>query len=152
MKKGDEDGARDMVRRLEQAERQRDRLRDELRTQSEETEEIHEAITQMHDRLQKACSRLELLQAQMRQGEARRAINKVMVGVQRANLQSEFDRISERVELQAAEERSYLKLDDELRGDHLRRRAEDSAVNDAVDDRMQKLRDKMKKKKEEQTS
>ena len=46
--------------------------------------------------------------------------------------------------LQAAEERSYLQLDDELRGDHLRRRAEDSAVNDAVDDRMQKLRDKMK--------
>ena len=79
-------------------------------------------------------------------------MKKVMVGVQRANLQSEFDRISERVELQAAEERSYLKLDDELRGDHLRRRAEDSAVNDAVDDRMQKLRDKMKKKKEEQTS
>ncbi len=147
MKKGDEDGARDMLRRLEQAERQRDRLRDELRTQSEETEEIREAIGQMHDRLQKARSRLELLQAQMRQGEARRALNKVMVGVQRANLQSEFDRISERVELQAAEERSYLKLDDELRGDHLRRRAEDSAVDDAVDDRMRKLRDKMKKNK-----
>ena len=153
MKKGDEEDARDMVRRLEQAERQRDRLRDELRTQSEETEEIREAISQMHDRLQKARSRLELLQAQMRQGEARRAINKVMVGVQRANLQSEFDRISERVELQAAEERSYLKLDDELRGDHLRRRAEDSAVDDAVDDRMRKLRDKMKKnKKDEQTT
>lgn len=144
MKKGDEEDAREMVRRLEQAERQRDRLREEFRTQSEETEEIREAITRMHDRLQKARSRLELLQAQMRQGEARRAINKVMVGVQRANLQSEFDRISERVELQAAEERSYLQLDDELRGDHLRRRAEDSAVNDAVDDRMQKLRDKMK--------
>ena len=81
----------------------------------------------------------------MRQGEARRAINKVMVGVQRANLQSEFDRISERVELQAAAERSYLKLDDELRGDHLRRRAEDSAVDDAVDDRMKKLKERMKK-------
>jgi len=147
MKKGDEEDAREMVRRLEQAERQRDRLREELRTQSAETEEIREAITRMHDRLQKARSRLELLQAQMRQGEARRAINKVMVGVQRANLQSEFDRISERVELQAAEERSYLQLDDELRGDHLRRRAEDSAVNDAVDDRMQKLRDKMNQSK-----
>ena len=42
-------------------------------------------------------------------------VNKVMVGVQRANLQSEFDRVSERVELQASAERSYLKLDDELR-------------------------------------
>lgn len=147
MKKGDEEDAREMVRRLEQAERQRDRLQEELRTQSAETEEIREAITRMHDRLEKARSRLELLQAQMRQGEARRAINKVMVGVQRANLQSEFDRISERVELQAAEERSYLQLDDELRGDHLRRRAEDSAVDDAVDDRMQKLRDKMNKSK-----
>ncbi len=152
MKKGDEEDAREMVRRLEQAERQRDRLREELRTQSAETEEIREAITRMHDRLQKARSRLELLQAQMRQGEARRAINKVMVGVQRANLQSEFDRISERVELQAAEERSYLQLDDELRGDHLRRRAEDSAVNDAVDDRMQKLQDKMKKSKNQPRS
>jgi len=147
MKKGDEEDAREMVRRLEQAERQRDRLQEELRTQSAETEEIREAITRMHDRLEKARSRLELLQAQMRQGEARRAINKVMVGVQRANLQSEFDRISEQVELQAAEERSYLQLDDELRGDHLRRCAEDSAVDDAVDDRMQKLRDKMNKSK-----
>jgi len=146
MKKDDEDGAREMLRRLEQAERQRDRLREELRTQSEETKEIREAVAQMHDRLQKARARLELLQAQMRQGEARRAINKVMVGVQRANLQSEFDRISERVELQTAAERSYLKLDDELRGDDSRRRAEDSAVNDAVDDRLRKLREKTKKK------
>ena len=149
IKKGAEDDAREMLRRLEQAERQRNRLSDELRTQSAETEEIREAIAQMHERLQKARSRLELLQAQMRQGEARRALNKVMVGVQRANLQSEFDRISERVEVQAAEERSYLKLDDELRGDHLRRRAEDSAVNDAVDDRMKKLLERTKKKKGE---
>lgn len=146
MRDGDEDEAREMLCRLEQAQRQRDRLREELATQSAETEEIREAVVQMHDRLQKARGRLELLQAQMRQGEARRAINKVMVGVQRANLQSEFDRISERVELEAAAERSYLKLDDELSGDDVRRRAEDSAVNDAVDDRMRKLREKMKKK------
>jgi phage shock protein A len=142
MHKGDEDGAREMLRRGEQAERQRDRLRKELATQSDETEQIREAITRMHDRLQKARSRLELLQAQLRQGEARRAINKVIVGVNRANLQSEFDRISERVELQAAAERSYLELDDELRGDRLRRRAEDAAIDDAVDRRMQELRDK----------
>lgn len=147
MRDGDEDGAREMVRRLEQAERQRDRLHEELRTQSEETQEIREAIARMHDRMQKARSRLELLQAQMRQGEARRAINKVLVGVERANLQSEFDRISERVELEAAAERSYLKLDDELRGDDLRRRAEDSAVNDAVDERMRKLRKKLRTRK-----
>lgn len=146
MNKGDEEDARDMLRRLEQAERQRDRLRDELQTQSEETAEIREAITRMYERLQRARSRLELLQAQMRQGEARRSINKVMVGVQRANLQSEFDRVSDRVELQAAAERSYLKLDDELRGDDLRRRAEESAVDDAVDDRMRRLRGKMNAK------
>ena len=149
MNKGDEDGARDMLLRAEKAERQRDRLREELHTQSDETEEIRDAIVNMHDRMQKARSRLELLQAQMRQGEARRAINKVMVGVQRANLQSEFDRVSERVELQASAERSYLKLDDELRGDHLRRQAESSAVDDAVDDRMAKLRDKLNKKKKD---
>lgn len=146
MNQGDEESAREMLERLEQAERQRDRLREELATQSDETREIRDAIAQMHERLQKARSRLELLQAQMRQGEARRAINKVMVGVQRANLQSEFDRISERVELQAAAERSYAKLDDELNGDHLRRRAEESSIRDAVDDRMKRLRDKMEKK------
>ena len=83
MNKGDEDGARDMLLRAEKAERQRDRLREELHTQSDETEEIRDAIVNMHDRMQKARSRLELLQAQMRQGEARRAINKVMVGVKR---------------------------------------------------------------------
>jgi phage shock protein A len=146
MKKSDEDGARDMLRRLEQAERQRDRLREELRTQSEETAEIREAIAHMHDRLQRARSRLELLQAQMRQGEARRSINKVMVGVQRANLQSEFDRVSERVELQAAAERSYSKLDDALSGDDLRRRAVESAVDDAVEERMRGMRDRIQTK------
>ena len=93
MKKGAEDGARDILLRAEKAERQRDRLQEELHTQSHETEEIREAIVNMHDRMQKARSRLEVLQAQMRQGEARRAINKAMVGVQRANLQSEFDRV-----------------------------------------------------------
>ena len=150
LKKGDEEGARDMVRRLEQAERQRDRLRDELRTQSEETEEIRESITHMHDRLQKARSRLELLQAQMRQGEARRAINKVMVGVQRANLQSEFDRISERVELQVrggaivsetrrrASRGPLAASSRRFRGRRRRRRSQ-----------CRKLRDKMKKNKKE---
>jgi len=85
----------------------------------------------------------------MRQGEARRAINKVMVGVQRANLRSEFDRIAERVELQTAAERSYWKIDEELSGDDLRRRAEDASVADAVDDRLAKLRERVKSAKKD---
>ena len=149
MVKGNEEDVREMLRRLEGAKRQRDRLRDELRTQSEETAEIRDSIGQMHERLQKARSRLELLQAQMRQGEARRAINKVMVGVQRANLRSEFDRIAERVELQTTAERSYWKIDEELSGDDLRRRAEDASVADAVDDRLAKLRERVKSAKKD---
>jgi len=143
LSKGEEASTRDMLRRLEQAERQRDRLSEELETQSAETEEIRESVVQMHDRLARARSRLELLQAQMRQGEARRAINKVMVGAERSNLQTEFERLSDRVEMDAATERSYLKLDDSMRGDGLRRRAEESAVEDAVDGRFQALKDKL---------
>ena len=45
MKKGAEDGARDMLLRAEKAERQSDRLQEELHTQSHETEEIREAIS-----------------------------------------------------------------------------------------------------------
>jgi phage shock protein A len=141
--KGEESEARDMLGRLERAERQRDRLNEELQTQSAETEEIRESVILMHGRLEKARSRLELLQAQMRQGEARRAIHKVMVGAQRSHLHDEFDRLSERVEMDAAVERSYVKLDDAMRGDGLRRRAEDSAVEDAVEDRFRAMKVKV---------
>lgn len=142
--KGDEDEARAMLERAEKSSRQRTRLERELELQQSESAEIREAVARMHERVEKARGRLELLQARMRQGEARGAIRRVMVGVEKANLQSEFDRLSERIEVETAAERTYLKLDDELRGDDLRRRAEAADVEDAVSDRLERLRKKAK--------
>jgi phage shock protein A len=141
LKKGDEAGARDMLTRAERAERQGERLAEELQAQARETADIREAVGRMHDRVRKARGRLELLQAKMRQGEARRAINKVLTGVERANLQSDFDRFSERIELESAAERSYFEIEDGLTGDDLRRRSEDAAVEDSVEERLERMRE-----------
>ena len=119
---------------------QREKLEEERAAESREIDEIQEALREMNERLRGARARLELLQARLRQGEARRAIGKVMNGVSRANLHEEFDRISDRVELDVAAEKSYAKLDASLSGDSLRRKAEESELDERVDERMEKLR------------
>lgn len=141
--KKDEAGAREMLTRAERAERQRERLAEELATQSRETEDIREAVARMHERVRSARARLELLQAKMRQGEARRAINKVMTGVERSNLESDFDRFSERIELDTAAERSYLRIEEELTGGDLKRRAEDDAIEESIEERLERMREKL---------
>ena len=143
MRKADEAQAREALQRVERAERQRDRLKKQLEEQASETTEVREAVACMNERIGEARARLQLLQAQLRQGEARRAVNQVITGVQRSNLYGEFERMSERVEEQTSAERAYLKLDDELSGNDLRRRVEQSAVEDAVKGRMDKLRQEM---------
>ncbi len=112
--KGDEAGAREALRRVEKAERQREKLGQQLEKQSAETEEVRQSVVRMQERVEQAKSRLQLVQAQMRQMEARRAIGDVLATAGTLNLHGEFDRISARVEEEAATERNYQRLDDEL--------------------------------------
>ena len=94
----------------------------------------------MNDQLEGARERLHILQARMRQSEARRAMGKVMRGVESTNLYGEFERIGERVERRAAEEAAYLRLGAEVSGDDLKRHFEAAAIDDAADERLQRLK------------
>ncbi len=132
--------AREALRRAELAERQAERLGEQLAAQEHDTSQIRLSVTRMQDQLGDARSRLQLLQARMRQGEARRAISKLMRGVESANLYGEFERLGERVEMRAAAESAYLALDDEISGADLRRRCERAAVDEAVEARLARLR------------
>ena len=140
LKRANEGDAREALRRAELAERQRDRLRERHDVQSRETEEVRASVVQMQDRLEQAKSRLQVVHAQLRHAEARRAIGKTMRRVEHSGLHSEFDRISGRAAHMAAEERAYQRLDDELNGDDVRRRFEDLDLADAVEERLAKLR------------
>jgi len=140
LKRTNEGDAREALRRAELAERQRDRLRERLDIQSRETEEVRVSVGQMQDRLEQAKSRLQVVHAQLRQAEARRAVGKAMRRVEHSSLHAEFDRISGRAATMAAEERAYQRLDDELNGDDVRRRFEDLDLADAVEERLAKLR------------
>lgn len=140
LKRGSEDDAREALRRAELAERQRDRLRERLEVQARETEEVRASVAQMQDRLEQARSRLQIIHAQLRQAEARRAVGKAMRQVEHSGLHAEFDRISGRASHLAAEERAYQRLDDELNGDDVRRRFEDLDLADAVEERLARLR------------
>ena len=141
--KGGEDDAREALRRAERAERQAGRLREQLAGQSRDTEAIRESVTRMNDQLERARERLHLLHARMRQSEARRSMGKVMRGVEGADLHGEFERLGERVERRAAEEAAYLRLGDEMSGDDLKRRFEAAEVDDAVDERLARLRERL---------
>ncbi len=140
MKRGNEGDAREALRRAELAERQRDRLKERLDVQSRETEEVTASVAQMQDRLEQAKSRLQIIHAQLRQADARRAVGKAMRRVEHSGLHAEFDRIGGRVSHMAAEERAYQRLDDELNGDDVRRRFEDLDLADAVEERLNRLR------------
>lgn len=137
---GREADTRNALERSEKASRLEEQLRQQLETQQADTEKIRSSVARLHEQIEGARSRLQLLQAKMRQGEARRAMGKAMRGVQTANLMSEFDRLGQRVEVQAAEEMAYLDLDDELSGKDVERRFESQAVDDAVEERMARLR------------
>jgi phage shock protein A len=132
--------AREALRRAELAERQRDRLQERLAEQSRETEEVRASVAQMQQRLEQARARLQVVQAQLRQAEARRAVGRVMRKVEHSGLYAEFDRISGRAERTAAEERAYLRLDDELNGEDVRQRFEEYDIADAVEERLARLR------------
>lgn len=138
--KGRDSDAREAAGRAERAERQAGRLRERLAAQEHDTAEIRESVTRMNDQIRDARERLQLLQARMRQGEARRAMGKVVRGAQSLHLSGEFDRLSERVEQRAAEEGAYLRIDAEMSGDDLRRRYEAQEIDDAVEDRLARLR------------
>ncbi len=136
----DEDRARQALHRAELAQRQATSLRERLQAQESDTTQIRESVGRMQEQLTEARSRLQLLQARMRQGEARRAMGKVMQGVERVSVYGELERLSERVELRVAEQNAYFRLEDELSGDDLRRRCESAAVDDAVEQRLAGLR------------
>jgi phage shock protein A len=138
--RGAEDDAREALRRAVLAERQRDSLQQQLVIQAEETREVRESVVKMQDRLEQARSRLQLVQAQLRQAEARRAVGKVMRRVERSSLHAEFDRISGRAEHVAATERAYQRLDDELSGDDVRRRFDELDLADDVEERLAQLK------------
>ncbi len=138
--KGNEADAREALRRVELAERQSEQLAAQLAKQSAETTEVRESVVRMQQRCDEAKSRLQVVQAQMRQIEARKAIGGVLSSAHAHNLHAEFDRISGRVEEEAATERNYQRLDDQLSGDDVRRRFEADAVADAVEDRLARLK------------
>jgi phage shock protein A len=138
--KADEAGAREALRRVELAERHRVKLEQQLASQAEETEEVRESVVRMQERCEQSRGRLQVVQAQMRQVQARKAIGTVLSSAHAHNLRGEFDRISGRVEEEAATERNYQKLDDQLSGEDLRRRFEADAVADAVEERLEKIR------------
>lgn len=139
--KGDEAGAREALRRTEMAERHRERLAQQLEKQSKETEEVRQSVARMQEKVEQTRGRLQLVQAQMRQVEARRAIGDVLASAQSHNLLGEFERISGRIEEEAATERNYQRIDDELSGEDLKRRFEADAVSDAVEERLARLRE-----------
>ncbi len=138
--------AREAMRRAEQATRQADRLAEQLAAQEHDTAQIRESVTRMNEQLQSGRSRLQILQARIRQGEARRAIGKVLKGAEASNLNGEFERLGERVELWAAEENAYSRLDDEITGRDFARRTECAAVEEAVEERLDRLRSELDEK------
>ena len=140
---GCEEDARIALERAEKASRLRQQLDQQLTAQEQDSEQIRSSVTRLHEQIEGARSRLQLLQAKMRQGDARRAMGKAMRGVQKVNMMAEFERLGERVELQAAEESAYLHLDDALTGADVKRRFERQAVDDAVQERLARLRQEM---------
>lgn len=139
--------AREAMRRAEVAARQADRLAEQLVAQERDTTQVRESVARLGEQLQDGRARLQILQARIRQGEARRAIGKVMKGAEACNLQGEFDRLGERVEQWSAEESAYLRLDDELSGRDFARRTETAAVDDAVEAGLERLRSEIDEEK-----
>ena len=148
LRKDQQADAREAMRRAELAARQADQLADQLAAQEYDTAQVRESVVRLNERLHDGRARLQLLQARIRQGVARRAMGKVMRGAHATDLHDEFDRLGEQVEIWASEQDAYLRLDDELTGRDFARRAERCAVDEAVEDRLERLRSELEAKPE----
>lgn len=138
--KNAEDDARQALKRAELAARQAERLGERLAAQQNDTVEIRRSAECLSAQVEQAKERLALLQAQLRQRAARRAMGRVTQGMAAVDLYGEVERMSERVEQSIAAERAYFRLDAEMRGDDLKERLAASAVDEAVDERLATLR------------
>lgn len=140
LERGEEADARAALERAEGAERQLTRLRESLATQQQDTAQIRDTVERWCEQVEEARGRHELLQARLRQSEARRSMGTLIQGVAAQNLQGEFERLGDRVERRCAVQNAYFRLDAEMRGDDLKRRFEDVAIREAVDERLERLR------------
>ena len=140
LERGDEIDARATLERAETGERQAERLRERLAQQEVDTAQIRETVERWHEQVEEARGRLELLQARLRQSEARRNMAGLMQGVAAQNLHSEFERLGDRVDRKCAVQNAHFRLESELRGDDLKKRCEQAAVQEAVDRRLDRLR------------
>lgn len=137
---GKEDTAREYLERAEQNRQRAEELGRQLADQERDSERIRQSMERISQQVEEARSRQQLLLARLRQGEARRAMGKVVRGASASNLAGELERLSDRLELDAAEESAYLEIDDHLSGDDLRRQRDAEALSEAVDDRLAALR------------
>jgi phage shock protein A len=144
---GHEEDARDCLKRAERADRQREVLERQLESQSRDTAEIREQVARLTERVDHARSRLSVLQARLRQGEARRAMGRVLTRVETGGLECEFSRVAERVEEEAAASRALSRLEDEDSGEALRRRVERAMVDHAAEERLNRLKEDLEKRK-----
>ena len=140
VEKAQEARARDYLQRAERSRRRAEELERQLEIQARDTERVRLAVQRLSDKVEEARARQQLLQARIRQGEARDAMGKAMGGLRRTNLADEFDRLSDRLECRAEEAQAYLELDDQLTGEDLRQQCSSEAIDEAVEDRLAALR------------
>ena len=140
VEKGRDEEARDALRRSERSRLQVASLEERLEAQERDTRQICDAVERLNERLEEARTQQMRLQARRRQGEARRAIGKAMRGIDRIDLESELERLEDRVELEVCEEAAYLEIDDRLRGRDVRRQRDEEALEASVDERLASLR------------
>lgn len=140
VQKGHETEAREYLLRAEVARRRAEELDRQLDTQARDTEKVRLAVQRLGDRVDEARGRQQLLQAKIRQGQAREAMGKALGGARQISLSGELDRLSDRLSSRAEEAEAYLELDDHLSGEDLRRRCSEESMAEAVEERLANLR------------
>lgn len=143
--KGDDDLAREALRRKSEHERIAVDYKKQWDAQKASTENLKNALRALSQKIEEAARKKNLLIARQKRAEAQKHIHEVMTGLTDTSAFETFDRMTARVDQLEAQAAAAVEISGELSGDTLDQRFKALESSADVDEELKALKAKVQK-------
>lgn len=139
LRAGDEELAKAALSRKVQAQKMTEQYRSQYEAQSEQVDELQEALANLETRIAETKAKKELIVAKQNRAKTQEAIQSTVSGMNRLNALDKLDQLEDRVDDRLAQADAMAKLE----GDSLEARFKDLEKQTEVDSELAELKRKM---------
>ncbi len=139
LRAGDEELAKAALNRKVQAQKMAEQYRSQYEAQSEQVDELQEALANLETRIAETKAKKELIVAKQNRAKTQEAIQSTVSGMNQVNALDKLDQLEERVDDRLAEADAMARLE----GDSLESRFKDLEKQSEVDSELAELKRKM---------